>query len=506
MTVTSGSRLGPYEIVTRIGAGGMGEVFEARDVRLSRKVAIKVLPHESSRDEKSRERFRREAQAISALSHPHICALHDVGREGETDFLVFEYLDGETLAERLAFQPLPLDEVIGYGAQMADALAEAHRHGIIHRDLKPSNVMITRSGAKLLDFGLAKAVAQFPDERAVTAQQQPLTTKGAFVGTFGYMPPEQLESRDSDARSDIFSLGTVLYEMATGRRPFEGTTTASLIGAVMKTEPAPLRDINPAVPAALDRAIRKCLRKDPEERWQSAKDLADELRWIGENAAAEPSRPIARRKIRLVLPIAALVAAIAAGIFVVRRPAAEAAGPPVIVMMDSTNPERIYSSITRANNQTNADDLTNLLRDLDVRLVKENTSAFWNREDQVVKERPALITIHRGAFSTAASALPDRATYDYAFQLGEKKVQSFIGYAGLANRRTKFIVYSRSWKEIGGWQGWVSEVENRFPHVRGRVVAIDVTGSSEPSFRDAQNGPRVRALVIDLLDLENQDR
>lgn len=503
MPITSGSRLGPYEIVAPIGAGGMGEVFEGRDVRLNRRVAVKILPPEFAEDATFRARFQREARAISALSHPNICAIYDVGHEDGTDFLVLEYLEGEPLSRRLESGPLPSDRVLQYGAQMAEALAEAHQRGIIHRDLKPSNVVLTKSGIKLLDFGLATNAPRLPDASGTTVQRS-LTQEGAIVGTFGYMAPEQLEGRDTDSRTDIFGLGAVLYQMATGRRPFDAPTTAGLIAAVMSSEPVPPSALQPSILPALERVILKCLRRDPAERWQSARDLADELRWIRGTATNrdKPQIPLAARRWPLVATLALVIVMISAIAYWRTRGSHAVSGPPVIVLMDSTNPERIYSSVTRANGGTNADDLTNILRDLPVTLVKENTSAFWNREDQVLKERPTLITIHRGAFATSASVLSDKAMFNYAFQLGEKKVQLFIGYAGLANPSTKFIVYSRSWDNIGGWKPWVTEVENRFPHVRGRVIAIDVTGSPEPSFRDPHMAAQIRRLAMDAVGLK----
>jgi hypothetical protein len=293
--------LGPYEIVSPLGAGGMGEVYRARDTRLERTVAIKVLPSHLSSSPESRQRFEREAKTISQLSHPHICALHDVGREGDVEYLVMEYLEGETLAERLLKGPLPLEQTLRYGVQIADALDKAHRQGIVHRDLKPSNVMLTKTGVKLLDFGLAKAVAPESQRSSLTAlpTQHALTQEGAILGTFQYMAPEQLEGREADARTDIFALGAVLYEMATGRKAFSGGTQASLISSILRDDPAPISQVQPTSPPAFDRIVRTCVAKDPEDRWQSAGDVGKELRWIAEGsevgvAAALPGRRIRR--------------------------------------------------------------------------------------------------------------------------------------------------------------------------------------------------------------------
>src|SRR5262249_54799937 len=275
MPLAAGSRLGPYEVVSPIGAGGMGEVWKARDTRLERTVAVKVLPPHLSASPEARQRFEREAKTISQLSHPHICALYDVGNQAGVEYLVMEFLEGETLAERLLRGPLPVDQTLRYGMEIADALDKAHRRGIVHRDLKPGNVMLTKSGVKLLDFGLAKAVQPGSAVSALTSlptQGPALTAEGTILGTFQYMAPEQLEGRETDARTDIFSLGAVLYQMATGRKAFSGASQALLISSIMQNEPAPLSAAQPSAPPALERIVRTCLAKDPDDRWQSAAD------------------------------------------------------------------------------------------------------------------------------------------------------------------------------------------------------------------------------------------
>jgi serine/threonine protein kinase len=328
MALAAGSRLGPYEILSPLGAGGMGEVYRARDTRLGRTVAVKVLPAGMASSPEVRQRFEREAKTISQLSHPHICALYDVGREGETEYLVMELLEGETLSDRLAKGALPLEQTLRYGTEIADALDKAHRRGIVHRDLKPGNVMLTKSGVKLLDFGLAKAVAPGKGQSSLTAlpTQQGLTQEGTILGTFQYMAPEQLEGKDADARTDIFAFGAVLYEMATGKKAFSGASQASLISAIMKEEPAPISAAEPASPAALDRVVRTCLAKDPEERWQSAADIRRELGWIGgDSQAGLPAVSASARRAWLPWAIAA-AAVLAAALFAIasRRPPAVA--------------------------------------------------------------------------------------------------------------------------------------------------------------------------------------
>src|SRR3989441_12103419 len=286
MSLASGTRLGPYEIVAPLGAGGMGEVYRARDTRLDRTVAIKILPAQFSSDPVRKQRFEREAKTISSLNHPHICVLYDVGSQDGIDYLVMECVEGETLAKRLEKGALPLEQVLKFGAQIADALDKAHHSGVIHRDLKPGNIMLTPTGAKLLDFGLAKPTAPLTSVATLTAavtQSSPMTEQGAIVGTFQYMSPEQVQAKELDGRSDIFSLGAVLYEMLTGQRAFQGKSQLSVASAILEKEPAPI--VKPLTPATLDHAIRRCLAKDPEERWQTARDLELELKWIAEGGS-----------------------------------------------------------------------------------------------------------------------------------------------------------------------------------------------------------------------------
>jgi len=326
MTLENGSRLGHFEIVEPLGAGGMGEVYRAQDTRLDRTVAIKVLPQHLSESPELKQRLEREAKAISSLQHPNICTLHDIGSEEGLDFLVMEHLEGETLAVRLERGPLGMDELLTVGTAMADALDKAHRQGLVHRDLKPGNIMLTKAGAKLLDFGLAKGTALASDPAALTQSptMSPLTEAGMLVGTFQYMAPEQMEGEEADARSDLFAFGAVLYEMATGKRAFEGKTQASLIAAVLDREPVPLGQVQPMAPPALDRVIRTCLAKDPDERFQNAHDVKLQLEWIRDagSQAGVPVPVATRRKSRekLAWGVAAIstAAALIAGAMLLR--------------------------------------------------------------------------------------------------------------------------------------------------------------------------------------------
>lgn len=324
MALMPGTKLGPYEILAPLGSGGMGEVYRANDTRLDRTVAIKVLPAHLSSDAALKQRLEREARAVSKLSHPHICTLHDIGHQDGIDFLVMEYLEGETLEQRLLKGPVPPEQTLRYAAQVADGLAKAHKLGITHRDLKPANIMLTKSGAKLMDFGLAKESGPAPLAEALTEmtmEQAKLTSAGMIVGTFQYMAPEQLEGKEADARTDIFALGEVIYEMATGKPAFGGKSRASLIAAILTAEPPPITQLQPV---ALERVVNKCLAKDPDERWQSASDLASELKWIASGsstaipAAAAQTSPKRSRAVPWMWLAAMAVIAAASTVFVTR--------------------------------------------------------------------------------------------------------------------------------------------------------------------------------------------
>ena len=314
MALTAGTRLGPYEIQNALGAGGMGEVYRARDTRLERTVAIKILPAHLSSHADLKTRFEREARAVSSLNHPHICHLYDVGLQGGTSYLVMEYLEGESLADRLRKGALPLKQALQFGIQITEALAAAHRAGILHRDLKPGNVMLTAGGAKLLDFGLAKTSPALPGITGgassgmtpstptmtiaeMSSPSKALTEQGTVVGTFQYMAPEVLQGAEADARSDVFSLGCVLYEMVTSRRAFEGKSQLSVLTGILEKDPGPVSQVQPASPAALDHVVKTCLEKNPEERFQTAHDVKVQLKWLAEGgaqAAAPAAQPFRR--------------------------------------------------------------------------------------------------------------------------------------------------------------------------------------------------------------------
>ena len=321
MALTPGTRLGAYEVLALLGNGGMGEVYR-RDTRLDRIVAIKILHPDAAADPDRRQRLDREARAIASLNHPHICTLYDVGHQEGLDYLVMELLEGQTLAERLARGALPLDQAMQYAIQLADALGFAHRHAIVHRDLKPANVFIAHresGGAtvvKLLDFGIAKAM---PLGQTAATAAATLTDHGTLLGTLQYMAPEHLEGRGADPRSDLFAFGAVLYEMVTGHRAFSGDSQASVIAAVLDSEPPPLTASQAHTPPALEHLVKTCLAKNSDDRWQAASDVKRQLEWIAASARSRATEstatraPHERRLVKTLGVIASLMGLIAVG-------------------------------------------------------------------------------------------------------------------------------------------------------------------------------------------------
>jgi len=362
MALSPGTRLGPYEVQSAIGAGGMGEVYKARDTRLDRTVAIKILPEALAADPQFRGRFDREARTISQFTHPNICTLYDVGEQAGISFLVMELLDGETLESRCARASargsgLPLDEALRIAIQMTDALAVAHRQGIVHRDLKPGNIFLARSSgasapplAKLLDFGLARTAPALTVNSSTvmpTTPPQAMTAQGTILGTFQYMAPEQVEGGEADPRTDIFAFGSVLYEMITGKKAFEGRTQTNLVAAILECDPPPLTTEQPVVPELVDSIVRKCLAKNPDDRWQSASDLGSALRWAADGASATTSRATAvtgtprtgaRRVANATVAAAGILASVAIGLAVGGRYLSNVAAPAATVRFEVQPP------------------------------------------------------------------------------------------------------------------------------------------------------------------------
>ncbi|HYN10615.1 MAG TPA: serine/threonine-protein kinase [Vicinamibacterales bacterium] len=505
MSLAKGTRLGPYEILGKLGEGGMGEVFRAHDTRLGRTVALKLTAGPDSDDPQHRLRLEREARAIAALNHPHICAIHDVGREDGRDYLVMEYVEGETLEQRLERGPLPLAELLRAATEIASALDAAHRAGITHRDLKPANVMLTKGGVKLLDFGVARhrPIADGSGTDQLTTVQA--TIEGALVGTVPYMAPEQLEGRPVDGRTDIFAFGAVLFEMATGQRAFAGTSAAGLAAAILG-ESRPRLPEAAGLPPSLGRVISTCLARDPDERWQNAGDLLRALKWIGEDAGdarAAASIAPSRRWIVHAVWAAALAAAVAILWSVgPRRNLGPPPNPqPVIVLMDSPLPGRVYDPRTAAAGGTNADDVTDILRGLPVGIRKENTSPVWHREEQVIAENPDLIISHLSClFDQRVSS--DKEVYEHLFDMAQNRLLVFFAYVAAANPRTRFIVYSRGRiVQAGGEAAWVANWEGRLPALRGRLHAFSMPGGDMATFRDPATGELLKNRVIEVLRL-----
>ena len=513
MPLEPGTRLGPYEILELAGAGGMGEVYRAHDTRLRRTVAIKVASAEVSADPQVRARFQREARAIAALNHPHICAIHDVVSVEGSELIVMEYLEGETLEHRLRRGPLPTAELLPIAIAIVDALSEAHRHGLVHRDLKPSNVMLTRSGAKLLDFGIAKQRTQEQDSTASAATETAFNTMdGALVGTVPYMAPEQLELKSIDARTDIFAFGCVLFEMATGKRAFGGESTAALVAAILADARPVASRADSSVPRGLDRIISTCLARNPDDRCQHARDLLRELRWVNDDLSDPASvtagaavRTSGRWRVHAAWASALLAVAFLAIWLSPRAGPAPVPPPnavPVIVLMDSPLKGRVYDPRTLAEGGTNADDVTDALRDLQVAIRKENTSAAWHREEQVVGENPDLIVAHLSCLLDPRLGEGQPAVAEHLFDLAENRFIVFLAYVAARNPRTRFIVYSRTvFQTHGGEAQWVAAQVARLPVLKGRLNAFIVPGGLEQaSFRVPETGKLLRTRVAEVLD------
>ena len=496
MTLPAGTRIGPYEVAACVGTGGMGEVYRARDTRLDRVVAIKLLKTRADGNSDPPGRLEKEARSIARLSHPHICALHDVGEHEGRPFLVMEYIEGQTLSARLRRGSLPLELALRYAREIADALDAAHRHGVVHRDLKPSNVVLTEAGVKLVDFGIAASSAARADSRNQTVARTLEGGASDWSGTVAYMAPERIRGQAGDARADVFALGVVLYEMLAGTRPFAGENDAAVGAAIVSDEPPPLTRAPPAV----QQLVQRCLAKDPDERWQTAHDLAQALTWLSRESAASAPHSPGRSRWRVAGGGAAVAAALVAGALAYQtfaRNRARSAPLPVVVLVDSTLSERVYDPETRALGGTNSDDITDALRNLPIVVLKEPTSALWHREDQVLREKPTLIMMHLSSFArpnpTGNAPLQPEAV---------ERTRAFMAFIGVGNPRTRFVVYTRGFETEAKRAAWVSETEERFPVLQGRLQMLHVPGGDEKAtFRDPAVKQRVRELVVAALAL-----
>jgi serine/threonine protein kinase len=528
-----GQRVGHYEILSTLGKGGMGVVYLAEDKRLGRKVALKFLSASFLNDPDRLRRFEQEARAASALNQPNILTIHEIGETDGRRFIATEYVEGETLRQRLVSGSVTLAESLGIAEQVASALTATHAAGIIHRDIKPENVMLRRDGlVKVLDFGLAKLTEQ---KNSVSEDSTSLvnTKAGLVMGTVAYMSPEQARGLPVDARTDIWSLGVVLYEMLSGCSPFTGATSSDTLVSILEREPKNLTSVSPEIPEALEWIVTKALTKERDDRYQTGRELLTDLRRLKHrlDLAAEIERSVSPERakesggVRLTtvgpniapmssgpkpirispwiirgLPAAMLVALVFAVIMWnsgawFKRVAPD--GPPVVTLMDSPLPDRVYDPETRKNGGTNADDLTDILRDLPINIQKENTSALWHREDQVLRQKPALIIIHRSCFADAGLAFDPQSN---AAQLADSRVGGFLGYISLGNPRTRFLVYSRRPEDQ---MPWASDLEKRFPQLEGRIVTMTVPGGPEhATFRDATTAQALRQQVQAILGLQ----
>ena len=490
MILSPGTTIGAYTVIGPLGAGGMGEVYQARDTRLNRTVAIKLLKEHLLGNTEHALRFEREAMTIAGLSHPNICVLHDVGQHEGARYLVMEFLEGQTLAERLREGPLPERQAVTYAREIAAALTAAHAQGIAHRDLKPGNVMLTKTGAKLLDFGLAKALPPdaLPADATSPTMSAALTDRWQIVGTLPYMAPERLQGRPSGARGDIFAFGALLYEMLAGHPAFNGDSRAEIIASVLKTEPPPVHGVS----LVLDRVIRRCLAKDPADRWQTTGDVAEALA-LATDSTAPAAAPRGGGR-RWLAGAAVIAVALAAGAYFLGGPVFLSKPRPVVVLMDSTLPERVYDPATRESGGTNSDDISDTLRDLPLELHKETTSALWHREDQVVQQHPALVMMHLSSFAKP-SGEPDAPLQQQA----EERTRAFLGFVGLANPDTQFVVYTRGFGTEPERQAWVTETVQRFPALQNRVRMLHIPGGKKATFRDPATRQMVRQQVEAIL-------
>ena len=528
--LTVGQKIGHYEILSTLGKGGMGEVYLAQDTKLSRKVALKVLPGAFTQDQERLRRFEQEARATSALNHPNILTIFEIGEADGRHYIATEFIEGETLGQRIAVgPPLKLRETLDIAEQITSALSASHGAGIVHRDVKPENIMIRRDGiVKVLDFGLAKlaqiqSIRSGPDDSTRALVK---TGTGVVMGTVAYMSPEQARGLSLDARTDIWSLGVVIYQMLTGSAPFSGATSSDTLVSILEREPRSLQSFSPELPEELEWIVTKALTKDFDDRYQTAREMLNDLHRLKQrlSVAAELERSVAPqpsersdaeratspdaaviassrpRSKRWLVGAILLVAMVALASAIIWKGRAywfnHATQTPVVVLMDSTLPDRVYDPETRKNGGTNADDITDILRDLPIVIEKENTSPLWHREDQVLHERPSLIVIHRSCFADSAVGFDPQST---AAQVADKKIESFLGYISLGNPNTKFLVYTRRADDHGTW---AAELEKRFSQLNGRVFTMTVAGGPErASFRDPATASALRQQVRSLLGL-----
>ncbi len=509
------SLTGRYEIEREIGRGGMATVYLARDVRHARRVALKVLNPDLGAV-LGAERFLAEIRVTANLQHPNLLPLFDSGEVDGHLFYVMPYVQGESLRHRLEREKqLPVAEAVRIGVAVADALDYAHRHGVIHRDLKPENILLHEGQPLVADFGIALAISNAGGER--------VTQTGLSLGTPQYMSPEQAAGdRAVDGRSDIYSLGAVLYEALAGEPPHMGGTVQAIVAKVLTETPPSVRVRRPTVSEHVAGAIARALEKVPADRWDTGHELAAALQSgpallpSGVITAASPAaeKPahgaagaaVGRRPSRRTWILgAASVAIVAASWFVagaLRDDGPPLPKTPVVVLMDSPHPQRVYDPATLRAGGMNADDLTELLRDQPLVLVKEATSSRWDREEQLLSQTPDLLIAHRSSFYDATLLGDSTLDRKYSAQLyapAADKFEFLLGYVARANPHTQFIAYSRgSWPTEADAKAWIATVERRFPAITGRLTAYKVP-LDRATFRNETTGAEIKALALDVL-------
>jgi len=516
----AGEMVGHYEVITSLGKGGMGEVYLVEDKRLGRKVALKFLQNGLSTNLQGLKRFEQEARAASGLNHPNILTIHEIGEIEGQPFIASEFVDGQTLRQRISMGPLSVQEAIDVGEQIASALAAAHSAGIVHRDIKPENIMLRNDGlVKVLDFGLAKLseTEAGPDDPTKNFIK---TGSGTVMGTTAYMSPEQARGQIVDARSDLWSLGVVIYEMVTGQPPFTGLTMSDVLVSILERQPKSLTRISVNVPETLDWIVTKALTKEREDRYQTTRELLADVRRLKKRiekgsdsdagfapsliseptVATDSSQAGKSRKRTLIVSLLVLAAISIAAAFIWKSGGWFNRGgkiaAPLVVLMDSPLPDRVYDPETRKKGGTNADDITDILRDLPILIEKENTSSLWHREDQVLQLKPSLIVVHRSCFFSANAGFDPESE---AAQLGDSKLGGFLGYASLASPTTKFLVYTRR-KEAQ--DVWLQQLQARFPQLHDRVAVLTISGGPDgATFRDPATGQALRQQVKQILGL-----
>jgi len=516
MKIVSGTKLGRYEIRAKIGEGGMGEVYLADDTQLNRKVVVKVLRHDVTANPDRLRRLVQEAKTASALNQPNIITIYEIGESEGRPFIAAEYIEGQSLRERLSESSFDLRESLDIAIQVATALTAAHKAGVIHRDIKPENIMVRHDDCvKVVDFGLAK-IAQPGDgafDSSTPTALQAHTETGTVMGTVAYMSPEQARGLALDARTDIWSLGVVFYEMIAGRSPFASETHSDTIVAILQQDP-PLLMAGKST-KELDWILEKALTKDRDDRYQTTREMLHDLKRLKQhlevnresesspsgNQMGAPALTRAKTSISkwTLIGVASIIlfALLAAGVAWKQglfKPANSSA--PVVVLMDSPLPDRVYDPETRKNGGTNADDITDILRDLPIVLNKENTSPIWHREDEVLREKPTLIVMHRSCFAGADPSFNEKSP---VIQAADAKMDGFLGYIGLGNATTRFLVYTRREDDHGAWK---SDLEKRFPQLKGRVFTLYVPGGPEKAtFRDPSTAQMLRQQVQSILAL-----